>query len=194
METMASFKPFTIKFTIDPITFEPKEEIIKRTLSSMKAAYADQSAADALLSAGEDPTIVEVFMAPVPSGEGFLMANINMVFPGKVGDEYFMTKGHIHDDPLHSPEIYITVKGQGKLVLQNLEGEVNISDMSPETISYIPAPWAHRCVNTGNEPLVYLGVFPADTKRDYSFDSKKFKKIVVERNGSVEIIDSHSSI
>ncbi len=189
METMQTFNPFNMRYSIDPLSFEPKEEVILRTLSSMKEAFVDQNAAEEILTR-EDPRVVEVYMAPVPSGEGFLMANINMVYPGKVGNEYFMTKGHIHDNPIYSPEIYITVKGTGKLVLQTLDGQVSVQDMEEGLINYIPAPWAHRCVNTGDVPLVYLGIFPANTRRDYSFDSHNFKKLVVEQNGKPEVIDN----
>ena len=190
MESMASIKPFNITYSIDPLAFEPKEEVILRSLSTMKEAFIDQTAAEAALARGEDPRIVEVYMAPVPHGEGFLMANINVVYPGKVGMEYFMTKGHIHDDPDHAPEIYITVKGTGKLLMQNLAGEYSVLDMAEGLINYIPAPFAHRCINTGSQPLVYLGVFPADTERDYSFDSKNFKKLVVERDGQAALVDN----
>jgi len=190
MESMASIKPFNITYSIDPLAFEPKEEVILRSLSTMKEAFIDQTAAEAALARGEDPRIVEVYMAPVPHGEGFLMANINVVYPGKVGMEYFMTKGHIHDDPDHAPEIYITVKGTGKLLMQNLAGEYSVLDMAEGLINYIPAPYAHRCINTGSQPLVYLGVFPADTERDYSFDSKNFKKLVVERDGQAALVDN----
>ena len=190
MESMASIKPFNITYSIDPLAFEPKEEVILRRLSTMKEAFIDQAAAEAALARGEDPRIVEVYMAPVPHGEGFLMANINVVYPGKVGMEYFMTKGHIHDDPDHAPEIYITVKGTGKLLMQNLAGEYSVLDMAEGLINYIPAPFAHRCINTGSQPLVYLGVFPADTERDYSFDSKNFKKLVVERDGQAALVDN----
>ena len=190
MENLADFKPLNIAFSIDPLSFEPKEEIILRKLSTMKGAFADQPSADAMLAHGEDPKIVEVYMAPIPHSEGFLMANINVVYPGKIGDEYFMTKGHIHDDPQHAPEIYITIKGQGKLLMQNMAGEYSLLDMAEGIINYIPAPYAHRCINTGSQPLVYLGIFPADTERDYSFDSKNFKKLVVERDGQVALVDN----
>jgi glucose-6-phosphate isomerase len=189
MESMQNFLPFTIQYSIDPVTFEPKDEIIKRTLSSMKGAFLDQAAAEQIL-AKEDPLIVEVFMAPVPAGPGFLMANINVVYPGKVGNEFYMTKGHIHDDPIHAPEIYITLRGTGKLVLQTLEGKFHMADMQPGAINYIPAPWAHRCVNCGDEPLVYLGIFPANTRRDYSFDSSNFKKRIVAQDGQVVAVDN----
>ena len=190
MESMASIKPFNITYSVDPLAFEPKKEIILRSLSTMKEAFGDQDAAEAALARGEDPRIVEVYMAPVPHGEGFLMANINVVYPGKVGTEYFMTKGHIHDDPDHAPEIYITVKGTGKLLMQNMAGDYSVLDMAEGLINYIPAPYAHRCINTGSQPLVYLGVFPADTERDYSFDSRNFKKLVVERDGQAVLVDN----
>jgi glucose-6-phosphate isomerase len=190
MTQMAFFNPLEIDFSLDPLDFKPQGEIITRTLSSMKDAFVDQKSADQMLNSGIDPQIVKVFMADIPTENGFLMVNINAVYPGKVGDEYFMTKGHIHDDPQHAPEVYITLQGKGKLVLQTVDGKFHISDMAPNKINYIPAPWAHRCVNTGDEPLVYIGVFPSDTERDYSFDSRTFKKIIIEQNGQVASIEN----
>jgi len=176
--------PLSIRYTVDPMSFEPKEEIILRTLKQMRDAFVDKEAADEMLKDG-DTTIVEVFMAEIPNAEGELMVNINTVYPGKVGDEYFMTKGHIHSDHVHNPEIYVTVRGKGKLLLQKLDGEVFVSDLEENVISYIPADCAHRCINTGDEPLTYLGFFPADTDRDYSFGKgdKRFKHIFVEEQG-----------
>ena len=183
-----AFSPFSLDYNIDPLSFEPKEEIVRRTLSSMKDAYMDQTAVQEML-AKNDPLIVQVFMAPVPPEKGFLMVNINAVYPGKVGREYFMTMGHIHDDPVGAPEVYITMKGQGKLMLQAKDGRTHVAEMLPGKINYIPASFAHRCVNIGNtEPLVYIGVFPSSTKRDYSFTPSDFKDLVVEEKGQTTMI------
>jgi glucose-6-phosphate isomerase, archaeal len=190
MNNMSSFMPLDLNFSTDPLDFEPKGEIITRTLSSMKDAFVDQEAAEIMLSHNQNPLIVKVFMANIPAEEGFLMVNINAVYPGKVGNEFFMTKGHIHNDPEHAPEVYITLRGNGKLVLQTKDGNFHISDMTPNKINFIPAPWAHRCVNVGDEPLIYLGVFPSDTERDYSFDSRAFKKIIIEQAGKIAVIDN----
>jgi len=188
MNQSQSFLPFTIDYGIEPLEFEPKEEVIRRTLSSMKDAYYDQDAVTEML-ANADPLIVQVFMAPVPVEKGFLMVNINAVYPGKVGNEFFMTMGHIHDDPVGAPEVYITLKGEGKLVMQDREGQFHVEDMGLNKINYIPATYAHRCVNTGNsEPLVYIGVFPSSTKRDYSFTPANFQQLVVEERGQVKTI------
>ena len=188
MDIAQSFSPFTMQYTIDPLSFEPKEEIVRRTLSSMKDAYIDQIAVNEKL-AKEDPLIVQVFMAPVPAEKGFLMVNINSVYPGKIGAEYFMTMGHIHDDPVGAPEVYVTMKGKGLLVLQAKDGRTHTAEMQPGMINYIPATFAHRCVNTSsNEPLVYIGVFPSSTKRDYSFTPSDFKNLVVEKENQPILI------
>jgi len=188
MNQSQSFLPFTIDYGIEPLEFEPKEEVIRRTLSSMKDAYYDQDAVTEML-ANADPLIVQVFMAPVPVEKGFLMVNINAVYPGRVGNEYFMTMGHIHDDPIGAPEVYVTMKGKGLLVLQAKDGRTHIADMQPGKINYIPATFAHRCVNTGStEPLVYIGVFPSATKRDYSFTPSDFKELVVEKENQPALV------
>jgi glucose-6-phosphate isomerase len=173
-QRMSPMKPLNISYSIDPMSFEPKEEIIVRKLSQMRDAFKDQDAVDKILALEQDPKIVEVFMAPIAKEDGSLMVNINTV---TIGGECYMTKGHIHSDPFLNPEIYVTMQGRGKLLLQTLEGDVHIGDLKPGGIYYIPSNWAHRCVNVGEEPLVYLGFFPASTERDYSFGKgdKRFK-------------------
>lgn len=188
MDVAQTFSPFTMQYSIDPLSFEPKEEIVRRTLSSMKDAYMDQTAVKAML-VKDDPLIVQVFMAPVPAEKGFLMVNINAVYAGKVGSEYFMTMGHIHDDPVGAPEVYVTLKGKGLLVLQAKDGRTHVAEMQPGKINYIPATFAHRCVNTGSaDPLVYIGVFPSSTKRDYSFTPSDFKELVVEKENQATLV------
>ena len=183
-----SFLPFSIDFSIDPLSFEPKDEVIRRTMSSMKEAFLDQKEVENQLAKG-DPLIVEVLMAPMPKEKGFMTVNINAVYPGMVGNEYFMTMGHIHSDPVNDPEVYITMKGEGMLVLQNREGHVHVEEMRPGKINYIPSTYAHRCVNIGqNDPLIYIGVFPSTTERDYTFSAKSFKEIVVAENGKPVLV------
>ena len=49
MDVAQTFSPFTMDYSIDPLAFEPKEEIVRRTLSSMKDAYMDQTAVKEML-------------------------------------------------------------------------------------------------------------------------------------------------
>ena len=42
-------------------------------------------------------------------------------------------------------------------------------DMLPGTIGYIPPGWAHRSVNTGDEPYAFLAVYPGGAGHDYGW-------------------------
>ena len=44
-------------------------------------------------------------------------------YPGKVGDEYFMTKGHFHTI-LETCEVYYTLSGQGAMLMETPEGTI----------------------------------------------------------------------
>jgi glucose-6-phosphate isomerase len=187
----SKFFPLNIKYSANPPSFAPNDLVIKRTLSQMRDAFFDQKAVDKQIVL-EDKPIVDVYMAPVPSEHGHFMSLMTIVYPGTVGDECFMTMGHIHTDFENAPEVYITLKGQGLLVMQTVDGETSVLDMVPGELNYIPSGWAHRSINTGDEPLVFLGIYTADAVRDYSFigvGKENFHKCVVKRGGKVEVIN-----
>lgn len=188
---MAGFQPFNIKYGEYPPSFEPYELVIDRSLEDMQEVFYDQDAVKKTL-AKDNPPIVKVWMAPLPNEGGHLMSCMTVIYPGTIGDEYFMTKGHIHTDPVNDPEYYLTIRGEGLLLLQTREGESHISEMVPGTLNYIPSEWAHRTVNTCEDEFVFLGIFPASAKRDYSIigvGKKNFNKVVLKRSGKPEVID-----
>jgi Thermophilic glucose-6-phosphate isomerase and related metalloenzymes len=139
--------------------------VTKRTLSQMRSLYADQAAvADRL--AREDPLIYEVYELPHPNDESDLLVNITRLYPGKVGDEYYMTKGHFHARP-DTAEAVIGLSGAGELVVQNRAGEVRKLPVRPGQISYAGGGWGHRVINTGDDPLVFLAISGANIVHDY---------------------------
>jgi glucose-6-phosphate isomerase len=101
-----------------------------------------------------------------------------------VGDEYFMTHGHFHALSDRA-EIYATVKGTGALLLMDEGGTTSSQTMKPGTVHYIPGKVAHRVVNTGDEPLVFLASWPSDAGHDYgSIKTKGFSKRMILRDGA----------
>ena len=42
-------------------------------------------------------------------------------------------------------------------------------DMKPGVIGYIPPGWAHRSINTGDEPYAFLAVYPGGAGHDYGW-------------------------
>jgi len=51
-------------------------------------------------------------------GLGELLHGTSIVHPGKVGNEYFMTKGHFHS-VLDTAEVYYVLQGRGMMVTAN---------------------------------------------------------------------------
>ncbi len=136
-----------------------------RRASDLRGVFEDGEALEALVRAG-DPPVYETYEPPVPQGSGHLRYGVTRVYPGRVGREYFMTRGHYHRIR-ETAEVYYVLRGQGALVLRDPEGRVRVERVEPGTVVYVPPGWAHRSVNTGSEPLVLFYVFPSEAGHDY---------------------------
>ena len=102
-------RPFTLSISVTDGTLSEYDNHIVRRLSEMKGQYLDEQAYTAML--GQDPVLYEVYEIKRPEAAGELMNGISIVHPGKVGAEYFMTKGHFHT-VLDTAEIYYQVYHQ----------------------------------------------------------------------------------
>ena len=111
-----------------------------------------------MLAAG-DPLIYEVFENRRPETAGELLSGLSVVHPGRVGNEYFMTKGHYHA-VRGTAEIYYCLEGKGVLVMENEAGETSVEEFSPGRVVYVTPGSAHRSVNTGADDLVTVFVYP----------------------------------
>jgi glucose-6-phosphate isomerase len=127
--------------------------------------YADEAALEQLVHGG-DPLVYEVLQYDVPEEVGQLICCTTVLHPGTVGDEYFMTKGHFHS-VRDTGELYLGCSGHGYLLLMTEDGGRSASPMGPGTVAYVPPYWAHRTVNTGDEPFVFFAVYPGQAGHDY---------------------------
>lgn len=182
--------PFTFSIALPGGIPSRYDHHIVRTLSSMRGQYADQSSYEAML-AREDVVLYEVYEIHRPEVPGELLHGVSIVHPGKVGDEYFMTKGHFHA-VLETAEVYYCLQGEGLMVMETPEGEWAIAELRPGRVLYIPPRWAHRSVNTGKEAdLVMFFSYPAYAGHDYgTIERQGFRKLVVERGGRPCIVDN----
>ncbi len=163
--------------------------VTPRRLSQMKDMYADAAACADLLRDG-DPLVYEFYEVGAPDNAGDLAFGTSIVYPGKVGDEYFMTKGHFHTI-LDTAEVYYTLSGKGAMLTESPEGDVVLHDLEPGKAVYVPRRYAHRSINTGTEKLITFFVFRADAGHDYgTIETKGYRKLLVERNGRPELVDN----
>lgn len=164
---------------------------IQRRLSNMKGMYADETAYASMVREG-DPLVYEFHDMGLPEEEGAIAFGTSITYAGKVGDEYFMTKGHFHTI-LETSEVYYCLRGQGYMLMENPEGDWEARELKPGCAVYVPERYAHRSINVGpNEPLITFFAFRADAGHNYgAIEARGFRKRVVERNGRPEIIDNH---
>ncbi len=161
-------------------------KVIRRA-GDMVDFYEDRNAIMELART-ENPVIYEVY-GVVNEGEGQLCYAVTILHPGKVGREYYMTKGHYHKKRDRG-EIYITLRGKGLILMQKDEN-VEWVEMKRGDIVYVPPHWAHRSINTGTEDFVFIAIYPGDAGHDYdTIATKGFKKLVVDNNGKYELIDN----
>ncbi|TLX78137.1 glucose-6-phosphate isomerase [Labilibacter sediminis] len=143
------------------------EEIVhaERKLSDIAGIFQDESAR---ASMDQDQFAYEVDCHfPVEEGTlGGLFFGITKLYPGKVGDEYFMTKGHFHAESERA-EYYWGIKGHGVLILMDRDGNTWGEKMYPGSLHYIPSHIAHRVANVGDELLSFGACWPSDAGHDY---------------------------
>ena len=182
--------PSTARIRFARVEADRYDTHITRSLSSMRGQFADEEAYLRLLATG-DPVLYEVFEFKRPEVPGELLSGVSVVHPGKVGDEYYMTRGHFHE-VLETAEVYYCLSGRGMMVMETPEGEWSVKALEPGAILYVPPRWAHRSVNTGTgEDLVTLFVYPAHAGHDYgAIERKGFRKLVVDRGGGPEVVDN----
>ena len=183
------FKGFTIDF--DPKTgMSAAVDTGKRLLSQMRGMYHDDAAFDAQLEQ-IDTLVYEFHGLSAPERAGDLAFGCSIVYPGKVGDEYYMTKGHFHTI-LETAEVYYCLSGNGYMLLENPEGDWRALSLEAGKAVYVPARYAHRSINVGmDKPLVTFFVFRADAGHDYgSIETKGYRKLMVEKDGAPAVIDN----
>jgi len=168
----------------------PEKKPIQRRLSKMKGMYADDEAFAKMLD-GDDPLVYEFYDLGLPEEAGEIAFGTSIVYPGKVGDEYFMTKGHFHTI-LETGEVYYCLHGRGRMLMENPEGDWETRELKAGAAVYVPPRYAHRSINTSSdETLVTFFAFRADAGHDYgTIETKGFRKLVVDRDGKPKIVDN----
>lgn len=160
---------------------------IQRHLVDLKNHFFDRKVVEEMLSSGLNPLIYEVYEAFQPSEPGHLNFGTTVLNPGKIGEEYFFTKGHHH--VRDCGETYSFFKGKGIFLLQTKNGETAEMPLEAGTTIYVPPGWAHRMVNVGKEELISIFCYDAAAGHDYgSIERTGFAKLVVERKDKTQII------
>ena len=189
MEKIKNLKSLAIRFNLED-GLSPDREPTKRMLSAMDGMYLNNNALKNMIKE-KDILVYEFYELGIPENPGELAYGTTILYPGKVGDEYFMTKGHFHSK-IDIAEIYYCLKGYGYLLMENPEGDIELREMTPGVSVYVPPKFAHRSINISDtEPFIMFFVFRADAGHDYkTIETKGFRKLIIEKDGKPLIIDN----
>ncbi len=187
---MNLIEPFKTEIDFATGVLSPQRVIMQRRLSDMSVMYADRNAAARIQSEEGDRLIYEVQGVELPEEEGQIPHCTTRILPGRIGDEYHMTKGHYHARR-EQGEVYFGLSGRGYLLLQTDGGETSEIEMVAGSAAYVPPYWAHRTVNIGDEDFVFFSVWEARAGHDYgTIERDGFRKLVVLRDGQPAVVDN----
>lgn len=157
--------PFGVAVDFTTGVMEDADRIVVRRASDLRGYHADAEALEALIASG-DPIHYRVYEKAIPEKEGHLLFCMSVLEPGRVGEEFFMTKGHYHTVS-DTAETYLCVRGQGFMLMKTAAGRWEAQPMEAGRLVYAPPFWAHRSINTGGEPLISFCVYPAHAGHNY---------------------------
>ena len=147
----------------------------QKKLADLVGMYADTSAFADLVKTRGDEVVYEVTDFKPSDRAGDVIIGVTRMAAGRVGDEYFMTRGHIHAQA-DRPEMYFVLQGKGVMLMESPQGQTESMEMGLHTLCYVPPYWIHRSINVGIEDLVMLFCYPADSGQDYE---------IIERSGGM---------
>lgn len=168
-----------------------KKDTSKRYLSNLRGMVMDEDALKKKIAQEGDTLVYEFHEMGVPESPNQLAFGCSITYPGTIGNEYYMTKGHFHTI-LDTAEVYLCLSGHGYMMCENPEGDWMAFELTPGRMVYVPERYAHRSINiSDSEALRTFFVFRADAGHDYgTIETKGYRKLLVKRNGKPTIIDN----
>lgn len=157
----------------------------EKKLKDLEGLYADAAAFAAAVGLQGENVVYQVTDQRPEAVQGDLIFGVTRMEPGRIGDEFYMTRGHIHARA-NRPETYVGEAGEGLMLLESPEGEVRIVEIGPRILCYVPPYWIHRSINIGAGPLVMSFCYPADAGQDYEVIARSGgmkSRIVADGNG-----------
>jgi len=94
MKNIENKKSSAVIFNLED-GISPDYESTKRMLSAMAGMYLNNEKLKEMISE-KDILVYEFYELGIPEKPGDLAYGTTILYPGKVDNEYFMTKGHFH--------------------------------------------------------------------------------------------------
>lgn len=164
---------------------EGNTRVYQKHLREMTGVYRDDAAYGAAVEAnGPDHLVYEVHEHKYRTGPGALIVGTSNLLPGRYGDEFAVTRGHLHAIADRA-ELYYCLSGHGVMLLETIDGQTQAVELRAGEAVDVPGHWIHRSVNVGDEPFVTLFCYGSDAGQDYQIieDAGGTAALVVATDG-----------
>ena len=153
-----------------------RSERYEKHLRDLAGLYRDGAAYEAALAAHAGTPVYWVESSTPEEGRGALTIGLSVLEPGRIGDEFAMTRGHLHAQPEFA-ELYYGIAGEGVMLLESVSGESRAVPIRAGVAVHVPGGWVHRSVNVGEQRLVTLFAYATEAGQDYG---------IIERAGGMQ--------
>ncbi len=162
---------------VDPLQglLPGRSERYEKHLADLAGLYRDAGAFEAALAADGGDPVYWVESSTPETGRGALTIGLSVLQPGRIGDEFAMTRGHLHAQSEFA-ELYYGIAGEGVMLLESVSGESRALPISAGVVVHVPGGWVHRSVNVGDDKLVTLFAYATEAGQDYG---------IIERAGGM---------
>src|SRR6187431_65574 len=109
---MTLFEPAACQVDIAAGTMSGATGRYQKRLADLAGLYADEAAFQAAVATGGETIVYDVADFRPSAKSGDLIFGITRMSPGLIGDEFYLTRGHIHAQA-DRPEIYYGQAGDG---------------------------------------------------------------------------------
>jgi glucose-6-phosphate isomerase, archaeal len=189
MKESSSPSPCAVAFETGTGVIPQATAHYQKRLSDLRGLYLDPEALERRIREEGDPVCYENYAFNQNQAEGDIFFGTTIIYPGKVGAEYHLTRGHYHLKRDHA-ETYQAISGHGLVLFEREDGTTRVAELAPGKVTYIPPFWAHRSINTSDVPLVFLWTCPVEAGHDYAgLGGRGMRQIVVERDGLPKVED-----
>ncbi len=189
MKVSSSPFPCSVAFDIDNGVIPEATAHYQKRLSDLREFFLDREALELRIQEEDDPICYENYAFNQSQAEGDIFFGTTIIYPGRVGSEYHLTRGHYHRKRDHA-ETYQALSGRGLVLFEREDGTTCTAELAPGKVTYVPPFWAHRSVNTSDVPLVFLWTCPVEAGHDYEgLGRRGMRQVVVERNGVPNVED-----
>ena len=161
-------------------SMEGRSRRYEKFLGDMNGVYRDEQAwRDAADERGAAELVYWVDDHRYQEGSGALITGTSTLLPGRYGEEFAVTRGHLHA-VADRAELYYCLSGRGVMLLETLDGKSSAIELTPGKAVNVPGHWIHRSVNVGEEPFVTLFCYAADAGQDYA--------VIAEAGGMKQLV------